>query len=638
MRRRILYFLTFMFLSSQTGIYAQSVNVSALLDKRSVQVDEEIHLTLRITGSQQNIQSPRLPNFNGFETYYTGRASHITFVNNVSTTKVEFSYVLIPKTAGRFTLDPIEVVVGGSAFRTEPISIEVLGNQGQLSRTAPSSQPQSQPQAQSQASFVSPPVQEPPPSFQPDDDNIFIQAWVDKNSVYTNEQLVLTYSLYTRYDTRYEGFSEEPELSGFWIEEFPMEQEIRRETVRVNGKRYIKADIRKVALFPTAASEYTIRPGTIKVSVRQEPQGQSIFDEFFDDSFFSGSGFFSRRESRLLMPPLLKLQVKPLPENGKPADFSGAVGNFRMMAVIDKPSVKQNEPVTMTLTVEGEGNIETMKQPAIPEVAGFKIYESDSSAQLFKTGNVVGGRKVFEIVFIPLTSGNLTIPKLALSFFNPVQNAYQSLATPQFPLQVTPSDKPFEIPKALSQQQIFKKDIEVESEDIRFIDEKLPEEASRQIFLRAYYGLLGLDLLLTLCVLFGLWKEYTESVFSKDNALKRRRLARSLASVRMKKLSVLVRLSAKDGIGAYFEEIEKILTQFLSDKFDLSAYGTTRVDIESALENSLGVEDPLYRDIKEVYRLCDESRFGKQELPGEIKDRALKILKQTIARVDKMRR
>ena len=127
------------------------------------------------------------------------------------------------------------------------------------------------------------PVQdEPPPSFHPEDDNIFVRAWVDKTSVYPNEQVLLTYALYTRYDTRYEGFEKEAQLSGFWMEEFPMEREIEKETVRMNGKRYVKAEIKKVALFPTSPAEYTIDPGTMKASIRQEPQQSSVFDEFFN--------------------------------------------------------------------------------------------------------------------------------------------------------------------------------------------------------------------------------------------------------------------------------------------------------------------------------------------------------------------
>jgi hypothetical protein len=614
---------------------ADDIRVTSTLDKRSVQVDEEIHLTLRITGAQGNIQAPRLPGFKGFDTYYTGRASHITFVNNASTTSVEFSYVLVPKVAGRFTLEPIEVAVEGRVFRTDPIEIEVLGAQGKLARPVPTGPP---PARLPPAASVPPPVQEPPPSFQPEDENLFVKAWVDKVSVYPNEQVLLTYSLYTRYDTRYEGFREEPEISGFWIEEFPMEREIARETVRVNGKRYVKADVRKIALFPTAPAEYTIQPGILKASIRQEPESTSIFDEFFSDSFFSGSGFFSRRENRFLKPPPIHLVVKPFPEQGKPAHFHGAVGNFRISASVDKKQVKQNEPVTVQLVIEGEGNIETLKQPDIPELESFKVYESDTSSQLFKTGNVIGGRKTFEIVFIPTKAGTVTIPKLSFSFFSPQKEAYQTISTPDFSIQVEASKQPFQIPESLGRQEIFKKEIQLEKHDIRYISEKLSDVTQNKIWEMAYRGLVAADIGLSLLVLLGLWQERRDKIFAKDAALKRRRLAKTIAESRIRRLKTFGRLRERSHAEAYFEEIDKILTRYLSDKFNLSALGTTRMDLEGTLAEMLGPEDSLHLSILELYKICDEARFGKGEPPPHLRGQALKILRQTISRVEKIRR
>ena len=629
MYKKLLVFSLLYFLTTPL-LCAESVQVSAALDKRSVQINEEIRLTLRVSGSNSNIQAPRLPAFEGFETYYTGRASHLTFINNQSATKVEFNYILLPKAAGQFTLSPIMVNVDTQTFQTEPIRIEVLGDQGMTTRTAPA------PPAQTASVSQPPYIQEPSPQEARDDENIFVRAWVDKSEAYPNEQILLTYSLYTRYDTRYEGFSEEPEMSGFWIEEFPMERDIKRETVRMNGKRYVKADIRKIALYPTATAQYTINPGIIKVSVRQEPQSHSIFDEFFSDSFFSGSGFFSRRETRILKPDPIQVTVKAFPDVGKPDSYQGAVGVFQMSAALDKDRVKQNEPLTMNVVIEGEGNIDTLKRPALPELDEFKIYEADSSTQLFKTGGVIGGKKNFEIVFIPTKSGDFKIPRLEFSFFNPVQKKYMELKTPEFKISVEPSAKPFEIPKNLSRQEIFKKEIQVESKDIHFIQERLGSKGAKAASDIAFYLLIGVNGLLTIFFLGTLFHVQQERVFSKDTALKRRLFAKSGAGTRIKNLRKNLMKSSDANV--YFEEVDKILTQYLSDKFDLSAYGTTRFDIEKELEETLGSHDPLYQSVLEVYRICDESRFGKQELPKQLKEDAIKILKQTISRLEKIKR
>lgn len=633
--------------------FAEDVRVSTTFDKRAAAVNEEIHMAIRVEGSQGNIQAPKLPSLRNFDTFYTGRASHMSFINGQSSSRVEFNYVLVPKEAGQYTLPPIEIMAGGQLFRTDPIQIQVDASRLNAAGVptggvppatyTPFNPPVGQnPLGQAGTGAGAPPLaglpQEPPLSYQPADDNIFVRATLDKTRAYPNEQVLLSYSLFTRYDTRYEGFEEEPQTSGFWIEEFPQDREVVRETVRMNGKRYVKADIKKVALFPTTPAEYTIHPGSMKVSIRQEPENTSIFDEFFSDSFFSGGGFFTRRENRLLKPPVLNLTVKPLPKTGQPESFQGAVGNFRMNAALDKQSVKQNEPVTMKLVIEGEGNIETLNKPKIPESKDFKIYDSDTSSQLFKTGDVIGGRKTFEIVFIPMKAGNVQIPVLEFSYFNPKIEQYVTLKTPAFPLDVTVSEQPFQLPTALKQQDLFKKDIEVESKDIRYIKERLPDETWNRVFHGLLAGLLILDFLLTIPVLWGLFRGRQERLFAKDLGLRRRRTARSQAESRIRKLRPLMKGTDPNSIHAFFEETEKILTQYLSDKLNLPTHGVTREDLERRLEEILGPQDSLTQELKELYQLCDESRFAKAKIPYDLKDKALKILRETLSRIEKARR
>lgn len=621
--------------------FAEDIKITSTFDKRAAQVGEEIHLVIRIAGAQGNIQAPRLPGFKGFDTFYTGRASHITFINGQSSSSIEFSYSLVPKEAGRFRLDPIEVTIEGRRFVTEPVEIEITGaaSAGRTSYTSqnapfnPNRAPSQTAPSNAAPSSAGQPSggQEPAAAFVPGDDNIFVRAWVDKNTVYPNEQVLLNYSLYTNYDTRYEGFDKEPQISGFWIEEFPMERDVRRETVTMNGKRYMKADVKMMALFPTTPADYTIDPGVLKASIRQEARNNSAFDEFFNDSFFSGGGFFARRETRLLKPPPIQITVKPFPEQGKPASFQGAVGNFKLTGTVDKQSVKQNEPVTFTMVIEGEGNIETLNKPAVPELKEFKIYDADSSSQLFKTGNVIGGRKTFEIIYIPIKAGQLKIPKQEFSFFNPARGAYVTLNTPEFNLTVTPSEQQFKLPKGMApfESDQLKKQVTMEGKDIRYIWEKLPESQQDFYVPLAVKGFFVVNLAAFIGVILGSLRRRQESVYAKDTALKRRKFARARAEGAMRKLR------KKDA--NYFDEAEKILTQYLSDKFNLSAYGMTRYDLEAQLHAVLGEGDALMKDIREFYHVCDESRFGKGAVPEALKEKALVILKETISRVERMK-
>lgn len=631
--RKILFSLVlFLGVLAPSLLRAEEVRVTANVDKRTAAVGEEVRLSIRVTGQSMNLQAPRLPKLDGVDTFYTGRASHITFLNGVSTSNVEFSYTLVPQRAGTYNLNTIEVPVGQQILKTDPISIEVTGARAQPARSAPAANPQPS------YAPAAPQTAQPQPSpavSTGGDNNIFVQAWVDRKSVYQNEQLVLTYSLYTRYDTRYEGFDKEAETSGFWIEEFPMEREIERETVSVSGRRYVKADVKKLALFPTAPGNYTIQPGSLKVSIREEPQGGNAFDEFFSDSFFTGGSFFARRQNRLLSPPPIQLTVKPLPETGKPESFQGAVGSFRISATLDKDKVKQNEPVTLKLVIEGEGNIETINRPKLPPLTGFKTYDADSSSKLFKTGNVIGGTKSFEVVFIPKNEGKAFIPPLDFSYFDPRKEQYVTLRTPNFPITVEHSDQSFQMPEGLTGNEIFKKQVKLEGKDIHYIQERVSE--SPALFDRIYHAIAWTDLFLAL-IFSVLWlKDRQERVFSKDEGLRRRKMARPVASANMRKLKKLAASSKPEDVGPFFEALEHAMTQYVADKWNLSAYGVTRQSLEEVLTEHFGSEDPHLKDVLSLYRLCDESRFGKGSIPQASKKVGLRIFQETVNRIERMK-
>lgn len=621
-----------LFLDFSYNCLAADIQVAGSVDKRQVQVDEEISFTIRILGARGNVQAPRLPAFEGFDSFYTGRTSQFTFVNGQSSATVEFNYVLVPKVAGRFTLTPVEVWIEGKRYQTQSLELEVIGPKVQ--QAAPSSFPS----APSAPTAPPPPVSQPagpPPTFV-QDDNVFIKAAVDKQTAYPNEQILLTYTLYTRYDTRYEGFEEEPSVSGFWIEDFPLDRDLGKDTVTMHGKRYVKADIRKIALFPTSPAQYVIQPGVLKVSIREQPKTSNLFDDFFNDSFFTGASFFAQRVERLLKPELLSMTVRPFPEMGRPASFNGAVGQFRLSSSVDKNEIKQNEPLTLKLVIEGEGNIETLPRPSIPELTGFKVYDGDSSTQLFKTGSTIAGKKIFEVIFIPTEAGDLAIPPLEFSFFDPRREKYEVLRTESAPLKVIPSAEPLRLPAELAEKEAFKKEIRLEAKDIRYLHEDFPSEGLAQIQSLLFQFLLGANLLGLLAVGGGLLRRRRELLFSRDSALKRRKLARATALRQMKPLKALVQSQEPEGATRFPGEAEKVFNEYLSHKFNVSPYHLTKEWLEEKLAAALGPEDPLLKQIQEFHEVVRETRFGRGILLAQERREFFELIKTVIERIEKL--
>ncbi len=648
MRKFLIYSLgiSIFFLWNCLGI-AEEVQVSVSVDQDHVQVNEEIHLNVKITGIRGSIQAPQLPSLEGFDVFYSGRSSKFSFINGRSEAMTEFNYVLIAKMPGQFVLLPIEIKIGDKTYQTNQIKLTVEG-----AAAAPFPPPQRAPQMQRQ-SFPQRPtamqgishsglqtVPMPPPpvasSSNPGksgseiDQNIFLKVVPSQMTIYTNQQLVLIYSLYTRYDTRYEGFVEEAETSGFWIEEFPMDPNIGKDTETINGKKFVRADVKKVALFPTAPGQYEIRPGVVKTSVQIEEPDNTMMDEFFRDSFFNTSGIFGKRIEKMLAPPTLRIQVKPLPEAGKPDSFKGAVGDFRMSTTVDKRVVNQNEAVTLQIALEGEGNIETLMAPIVPKIKDTKIYEADTQTQLFKAQNVIAGKKTFEIVIIPGEAGELAIPNVEFSFFNPKLERYVVLKSDSYKIKVTPSSTlPPPVPKEFMKAE-DKKSIRVEAEDIQYIKERLlPNHGST--LKRFMLGLAVFDALFTLFfVALALIRRRNEYL-DQNVSLKRTLFAKKFAARGLSRLNRLAKSSSQDNQSneSFFNESAKILNQYLSDKLNLSTHGLTQNMIEQGLrERNVSLE--IIQKIQNCYSLCDQIRFGKWGTAGINREEIIQRIREII--------
>ena len=610
----------------------------ASLDKRTAQVNEEVHLQIKITGASRGVQTPVLPPLEAFEIFYSGRASHFTYVNGRTESRTEFKYVLIPKIVGQFVIEPIELKLDGKIYRTEQLEINIEGSRA--AATQPTRQPVAAPlpgvpsgfptttfptsaPAGSQASSAALARDTAP------DPNIFLRVVPSSVAVYTNEQLILSYSIYTRYDTRYEGFEEEPETSGFWIEEFPMDyKELGRDTDVVDGRRYVRADIKKIALFPTAPGQYVIKPGTIKTSVQIQERTSSLFDEFFSDSFFGSAGLFSRRATKYLTAPEIQVVVNPLPEAGKPAGFKGAVGDFRMLTEVDKRGINQNEAVTLKITIEGQGNIETLSLADIPEPPATKIYESDTHTQLFRQQNVIAGSKTFEIIFIPAHPGELIISPIEFSFFNPRSERYVTLKSEPYVIKVEPSQAaPVSIPKGIGETDFReqKKLIQLEGEDIYYIKERLSSERSiRPDMFIPWFALLNGALTLA-AVGLGIARQRS-AYLERNVSVKRTLLAKKYAMRGLKHLDRLARAPEDnlEGVTAFFNESAKVLSHYLSNKLNLSAHGMIRDVMDQELARRVVGRETIAK-IHDCFDRCDQIRFGRIDIGG--KDRTDMIMR-----------
>ncbi len=255
---------------------------------------------------------------------------------------------------------------------------------------------------------------------------------MDKKKAYVNEPVTLSVKFYTAMALLGNPQYDAPRTDGFLAEDLPPE---RHGSATILNQPYNYSEI-KTALFPAHAGKLTISPATVHCQVGEDTSVDPFAPDFID-KFFSG-GLMQPRTIEL-QSDVLVVDALPLPDAGKPKTFSGAVGRFTVSAALDRTSTRVGEAVNLTVTVAGAGNLKAVGDPALPELASARVFDTVSTLNLDKKNDVVSGSKAFRTVLVPRVSGDMTIPPIAFSYFEPREAAYKTVTTQPLTLKVAPA-------------------------------------------------------------------------------------------------------------------------------------------------------------------------------------------------------
>jgi hypothetical protein len=245
---------------------------------------------------------------------------------------------------------------------------------------------------------------------------IFIEAVASRSRVRVEEAVLVTYFIYARgvQPTDVQSGST-PQFPGFWAENVETKETPKGEQVRVDGEAFVRFPVYRKLLFPTKAGTLTIPALTLRISLGR----QSLFD----------TGDMVERSTRPL-----KLEVEPLPATA--ADFSGAVGRFKVSAAALPPSLRLGEAATVRFRVEGVGNLKWVDRGPELAVEGARVFAPQVKSDLEVRADGVAGTKTWEYVVVPETSGRLQVPSLAFSYFDPAEGKVVRAETAPLSLEV----------------------------------------------------------------------------------------------------------------------------------------------------------------------------------------------------------
>lgn len=567
---------------------AQEPEFVASVDRSPVHVGERITVTYSVNGEGTNFKGP---NFKGF-TVLSGplQSQSVQIVNQKMSRSLSFSYILIADKTGKFTIEPASITSGSYSLKSNSLQIEVLAESD--------AQKQRRMQEQEKQKSINDQAQDILKK------NIFLRAEVSKRKVYQGEQLTATYKLYIHPQLNPLQMNPKkiPSFDGFWTQDLNVEK-LSWQRELVNGVNYNVAAIKQVVLFPQRSGNLKIDPYEFEFVVRLKVEGGqrrrsgSIFDDFFNDSFFNDNyqdfNYIAKSES-------ININVDPLPSNA-PESFAGAVGSMQIDANLDKTSTQTGEPITLFLKLSGSGNLKLLDAPKINFPPGFEIYEPKITDNTNVSSSGITGSITYEYIIIPRNAGEFKIEPINFTYFNLSDRSYKTLSSPQFNIFV---EKGANNSSNGLVSGIRKEEVELIGKDIRFIKINVEgiERNPGRFFKTTYFWFwLILPFILLSLLLWYKRKRLTEA---QDMLQFRTKKATKLSRKRLSLASKLMKQNKDD---KFYEEINKALWGYVSDKLLIPNSDLTKDNVRIVL-TSRNVSET---SIDKFLATLDEAEFAR---------------------------
>jgi hypothetical protein len=581
------------------GVRAQEFSFNASVDKATLGLYDQLTLTISASGSGiTSVGEPKLPPLDDFQVLgrSSSQSSQLTIVNGkVSSVKtVDYVYVLQPRKTGKLTIGSAQVSFKGKTYQTEPIAVEVAfgSAQGKPSPSTPSA---------------------PTPAVS--GRNVFLNAHADRTTVYVGQQLVIDYWLYTSVELANVRLGDVPSYSGFWSEELFAAKRLDFTQKVIDGKRYSAAPIKKVALFPTTSGDFAIEPMSIICDVPVRT------GDMFRDMW--GASQTAAEKSTPI-----SVKVLPLPAEGRPEGWSGAVGSFKLSVDCSPQSVKVGEPVYVTLKISGRGNLRTLEAPKLPEIGDFKVYEPEVNFDLSTSGDYISGTKTCKYMLVPNSEGKHVIPALAFSFFDPSDKKYHRLTTDEIVLNAQPG----ELAQGAGGPGT-RGPVQILGRDIRYIKPDLQAVRIGRGYLYQNHGFQALQILPAIALLLAFVYQKQRQRIETDIAYARARRAKALASSRLKEAYALL---SKGELPLVPSAIARAIAEYAGDRMNVSAAGLTLDRILDGLQGK-GVSEEVLCRFKACIEQCDLARFAARPVDEAAIREMLRLAGETIERMEKIR-
>ncbi len=525
-----------------------------------------------------NVQGAQLgqPDLTGLDYYGASTSQSVSIVNGSMTVKYSVYYTVAAPKAGTYKIPPVTAEYNGKTYKSKELVITAQDNpQQNQAQNQGGSQNQQQSQAEEQVSGSG---------------NLFIDVNVNKKEVYVGQHIVLSAGFYSRYNIQEIADTKLPSYNGFWVKEISTPSRITLQQKLINGVPYSYGLLHKKVLIPQRAGELVIEPYSIDFITR----------EGFWDSY-----------KRTGKSTAKTIKVKQLP-SPKPDNFGGAVGSFNISMTADKEEVKLDDPLTIKVTLTGNGNIQLCEAPKVDIPSAFEAFPPKSAENIKTDDNGMSGTRTFSYVAIARQPGEITIPAVKFSYFDLASKSYKTVSTNELTIKITGER---DSTATVFTGGVIKSDVENLGSDIRFIKQGFELKSKKFGFFNSFEFwmiILVLALAFTAVILLRLQQIKNNANLA---AVKNRKAGRT-SRKRLKKAAEYMKQNKKD---EFYEEVLNALWGYLGDKLEMPASELTRDNVVEKLGDK-GVSKDAVEPFVNTLNDCEFERYAPSGLARPLQD------------------
>lgn len=377
---------------------SDAVTFEMNLSKDKLGINERLRVDFSMNRDGDNFNPP---DFTGFRVLM-GPSQSISnsWINRVRSYSKTYSYTLAPRSQGRFNIKQATIIIDGKTYKSTPKEVEVTGAVDK-------------PSDQMTADDIA-------------DESLHLVAEVSKTDPYLNEGLSVIYKMYISPSISISNYQplDNPKYNNFWSQDIPVSRpDVKNGTYK--GKPYRYVILKRVVLYPQKSGKLDIEPLSLEVTVEVPTNKRDFF----------GGRMYSQT-TKTVSAGNRTINVKPLPEKGKPVNFKGAVGTFDFSVTTSKTALNASESLQAQVQVSGKGNLKLFQLPE-PDLPGsLEVYEPEFEESVRTTLSGTQGTVSNNYTIVPSFKGKYPIPAISFSYFDPNTESYKTLASDEILINV----------------------------------------------------------------------------------------------------------------------------------------------------------------------------------------------------------